>query len=177
MIHDRRSATAGISRAALALVVAVVAAALVLTSGALRSGPGASGSPGTGSSPAAGSPSFASLPPVPTAAPTPAATPAPPEPTAVPNLRGEFVGALGQVESCPILYQRDGVLALILPEGYRSRLRGGKVQIVGPSGAIVATEGDLLGLDGRVRNGGSFCMVGPQLHVSRIVEVASRGSS
>lgn len=179
MRHDRGSSAAGVSRAGLALVGAVLAAALVLTSGALRSGPSTSASASTGASglpggSATGS-ALASLPPIATDAATIPASPAPPEPTALPDLRGDYVGALGQVDSCPILYQRDGVLGLVLPDGYRSRIRSGQVQIVGPGGAVVAQEGDLLGLDGRVREGGSFCMAGPQLHVTRIREVAARG--
>jgi hypothetical protein len=39
---------------------------------------------------------------------------------------------------------------------------------------VLASEGDLLGLDGAVREGGSLCMAGPQLHVSEIVEVVRR---
>lgn len=176
-MRAHRSSAAGISRAALAVVLAVLAAALVLTSGALRSGavPIASGSPAVSSGE---SPRFSSTPPpVPTDAPTLDATSEPAEPTAIPELRGEYVGALGRFDVCPTLVQPDGVLELILPDGYRARVRRERMQIVGPSGAIVASEGDLLGLDGRVRSGGSFCMVGPQLHVSRFVEVVSRGAS
>ena len=172
-----RGSAAGISRAALALVVAVVAAALVLTSGAMRSGLVPSLSPGPGSSGADATGGVASLPPVPTVAPTIGFTPEPPEPTAIPALDGEYVGALGRSDVCPLLVQPDGVLELILPDGYRGRVRRDRLQIVGPGGTVLANEGDLLGLDGRVRNGGSFCMVGPQLHVSRIVEVVRRGSS
>lgn len=176
-MRAHRSSAAGISRAALALLLAVVAAAIVLTSGALRSGAGptASGSPGAS---AGESPRFTSPPPpVPTEGPTSDATAAPPEPTAIPVLRGEYVGALGRFDVCPTLVQPDGVLELILPDGYRARVRRERMQIVGPDGGVVATEGDLLGLDGRVRSGGSFCMVGPQLHVARFVDVVSRGSS
>ena len=48
------------------------------------------------------------------------------------------------------------------------------VQMPEADGAVLASEGDLLGVDGRVREGGSVCMVGPQLHVSRIVDVLRR---
>jgi hypothetical protein len=171
----RSSGQAGVSRAALLMVGAVVAAVLVLAAGALRSGPSPSASPSAGSSIALGSLGFATLPVTPTAA---AATidsaSAPPEPTAIPDLRGEFVGALGLVETCPILYHREGVFELILPDAYRSRIRAGRIQILDAGGAVLASEGDLLGVDGLVREGGSFCMVGPQLHVSKIVEVLRR---
>ena len=168
----RRSGQAGASRAALLIVGAVVAAVLVLAAGALRSGPGPSAS--AGSSIALGSLGFSTLPATATAAPTTDTTPAPPEPTAIPDLRGEFVGALGLVEKCPILYYRDGVFELILPDAYGSRIRGGRIQILDADGAVLAAEGDLLGVDGKVREGGSVCMVGPQLHVSTVVEVLRR---
>jgi hypothetical protein len=153
---------------------AVVAAVLVLAAGALRSGPSASASPSAGSSGALGSLGFASLPAAPTVAPTIASTPTPPEPTAIPDLRGEFVGALGHVEMCPILYHRDGVFELILPDAYGSRIRDGRIQILEDDGTVLASEGDLLGIVGKVREGGSVCMAGPQLHVSRIVQVVPR---
>ena len=168
------SGQAGASRAALLIPGAVVAVALVLAAGALRSGMGPSASPSAGSSVVLGSLGFATLPATPTITPTMDSTPAPPEPTAIPDLRGEFVGALGLVESCPILYLRSGLIELILPDGYRSRIRGGRVQILTARGGVVASEGDLLGIDGRVREGASVCMAGPQLHVSRIVDVVPR---
>ena len=172
---DRRGARqAGVSRAALLIVGAVVAAVIVLAAGALRSGPSASASPSAGSSGADASFGFASLPVTPTVAPTIESTPAPPEPTAIPDLRGEFVGALGLVEMCPILYHRDGIFELILPATYQSRIRAGRIQILGANGAVLASEGDLLGVNGTVREGGSVCMAGPQLHVSRIVDVVPR---
>lgn len=171
----RRSKQAGVSRAALLLVGAVVAAVLVLAAGALRSGMSPSASSSAGPSGARASLGFATLPATPTVDPTIEATPAPPEPTAIPDLRGEFVGALGLVEICPILYHRDGVLELILPDAYRSRIRDGRIQILDAGGTVLASEGDLLGVDGRVRQRGSVCMVGPQLHVSRIVDVLRRG--
>ena len=169
-----RSPEAGVSRAAVLIVGAVVAAVLVLAAGALRSGPSASASQSAGSSDAPRSFGFASLPPTPTVAPTIDGTPVPPEPTAIPDLRGEFVGALGLVELCPILYHRDGVFELILPDAYGSRIRNDRIQILDADGEVLASEGDLLGIDGRVREGGSVCMVGPQLHVARIVEVLRR---
>jgi hypothetical protein len=171
--RDRPGRAAGVSRAALLLAGAVVAATLVLVAGALRSGATQSPAPSTASS-GLGSLGTASLPPVPTPASTVTTTPEPPEPTEISGLRGEFVGPLGHVETCPILYERDGVLELVLPDGYRSRVRGGAIEIAAPGGAIVATEGDLLGLNGRVREGGSLCMSGPQLHVSKIVDVLPR---
>lgn len=119
---------------------------------------------------------MATLPGTPTVAPTIESTPSPPAPTAIPDLRGEFVGALGLVEMCPILYLRDGVFELILPDTHRSRIRDGRIQILDARGEILASEGDLLGVDGRVRAGGSVCMVGPQLHVSKIVEVLHRNA-
>jgi hypothetical protein len=175
-IAGRRSGGAGVSRAALLMVGAVVAAVLVLAAGALRSGPSPSASPSAVPSGPLESFGFATLPATPTVAPTIDGTPAPPEPTAIPDLRGEFVGALGLVERCPILYLRDGVFELILPDVYRSRIREGRIQILGEDGTVLASEGDLLGIDGRVREGGSVCMVGPQLHVSKIVEVLRRES-
>ena len=170
----RRSGQAGASRAALLVVGAVAAAVLVLAAGALRSGTSPSASPSAGSSADLGSLGLPTLPATPTAAPSIDTTPAPQEPTAIPDLRGEFVGALGLVEMCPILYQRDGVFELILPDAYRSRIRDGRIQILDAGGSVLATEGDLLGIDGKVREGGSVCMVGPQLHVSRIVDVLRR---
>lgn len=122
----------------------------------------------------AGSLDLGSLPPLPSAVPSDPSTPAPPEPTAIPDLRGEFVGALGLVETCPVLYLRDGVSELILPDRYSSRVRDGRVQILSTNQVVIASEGDLLGIDGTVREGGSVCMVGPQLHVSKIVEVLPR---
>jgi hypothetical protein len=174
LIARHGSEQAGVSRAALLIVGAVVAAVVVLAAGALRSGPGASASPSAGSSGALGSLGFASLPATQTVAPTIETTPAPPEPTAIPDLRGEFVGALGLVELCPILYQQDGVFELILPGAYRSRIHDGRIQILNAVGAVLAAEGDLLGIDGRVREGGSVCMAGPQLHVSKIVDILRR---
>jgi hypothetical protein len=153
---------------------AVAAAVLVLVAGALRSGQSPAASASAGSSDALRSLGFASLPATPTVVPTIESSPAPPEPTALPNLRGDFVGALGLVETCPILYHRDGVFELILSDAYRSRIRNGRIRIVVPDGALVASEGDLLGVNGTVREGGSLCMAGPQLHVSRIVDVVPR---
>lgn len=163
----------GLGRAALILAGAVIAAALVLAGGALRSG--LSPSPRPSAAPSGpDSLGSASLPPIPTSEPSLASPPATPEPTEPPGLRGEFVGPLGHVESCPILYEREGVLELVLPDGYRSRIRGDAVQILGPGGAVVASEGDLIGVNGRVGGGGSFCLVGSRLHVSKIVEVRPR---
>ena len=169
-----RSAEAGVSRAPLLILGAVVAAVLVLAAGALRSGPATSASPSAGSTGVVGSLGFASLPATPSVEPTLESTPAPPEPTAIPEVRGEFVGALGLIELCPILYQRNGVIELILPDAYRSRIRDGQIQILDTDGSVVASEGDLLGVNGTVREGGSVCMAGPQLHVSRIVDVVPR---
>jgi hypothetical protein len=173
LVGDRRPGQAGVGRPALLIAGAVVAAVLVLAAGALRSGPGASASPPAGSSGALESLDLASLP-APTVAPTIDSTAAPPEATAIPSLRGEFVGALGVVETCPILYHRDGVFELILSDPYRSRVRGDGIQILDGDRVVLASEGDLLGLDGAVREGGSLCMAGPQLHVSEIVEVVRR---
>jgi len=167
---DGRRSQAGFSRAALALVVAVVAAAVVLVGGAMRSSLAPSPAP-SASDP--GSFELPSLPPTPTLAPSIEATPAPPEPTAV-ALRGEFVGPLGHVESCPILYERDGALELALPDGYRSRIRAGAVELVNPRGTVIASEGDLIGVNGKVRDGGSSCLVGTRLRVTKIVEVRHR---
>ena len=67
--------------------------------------------------------------------------------------------------------------ALSMDEGhnaYRTRFRGEAMHIVAPDGRVVAAEGDLVGVNGTVRDGGSFCMSGPQLHVSRIVDVVRR---
>ena len=114
------------------------------------------------------------MPPLPSVVPSEPSTPAPPEPTAIPDLDGEFVGALGLVELCPVIYQRDGILELILPDRYTSRVRNGRVQILSANRVVIADEGDLLGIDGTVREGGSVCMAGPQLHVARIVDVLPR---
>jgi len=156
------------------MVGAVVAAIVVLGSAALKSGPSASASPSAGSSGALGSLGLPSLPATPTVAPTIEGTPEPPDPTAIPDLRGDFVGALGLVELCPILSMRDGGFELVLPDRYQSRVRNGHVQIMSADGSVIAAEGDLLGIDGTVREGGSICMVGPQLHVSRIADVLRR---
>lgn len=174
LIAGGGSGQAGASRAALLIAGAVIAAVLVLAAGALRSGPVASAPPATGTSGAVGSLGVASLPPVPTAAPPDQDSPSPPDSTAIPGPRGEYVGALGLVETCPVLYLRSGLMELILPDAYRSRVRGGQVQLLEAGGAVLAFEGDLLGIDGRVREGGSRCMAGPQLHVSEIVEVVHR---
>jgi hypothetical protein len=164
---------AGVSRGAMLIPGAVVAAILVLAAGALRSGPSPSASASAQAS--GGLPSLgATLPAPPTSAPTLPTAPQPPEATAIPNLRGEFVGALGLVETCPILYHRNGVIELILPDAYRSRIRNGQVHLLDANRRVIASEGDLLGIDGKVREGGSFCMVGPQLHVSKVVEVVHR---
>ena len=174
LVGGRRSRQAGVSRATLLIPGAVIAAALVLAAGALRSSISPASSPSPGTSGALGSLGFASMPTTPTEAPTLETTPAPPDPTAIPDLRGEFVGALGLVELCPILYHRDGVFELILPDAYRSRIRDGRIQILEADDEVLAAEGDLLGIDGRVREGGSVCMAGPQLHVSRIVDILRR---
>lgn len=173
-IAGRGSGRGGISRAALLIVGAVLAAALVLAAGALRSDPTVSALPSAGMSGAVGSLALPSFQPVATATAGIEGTPAPPDSTAIPDLRGEFVGALGLVETCPILYLRRGLIELILPDAYRSRIRGGRVQILNAGGGVVALEGDLLGINGTVREGGSLCMAGPQLHVSKIVEVVPR---
>ena len=167
----RAGSQAGLSRAALALVVAVGAAALVLVGGAMRSGLPPSPAPSASD---AGSFDLPSLPPTPTLAPSIEATPGPPEPTAVAELRGDFAGPLGHVESCPILYERDGALELALPDGYRSRIRAGAVEIVDPRGMVIASEGDLIGVNGKVGGRGSSCLVGTRLRVSKIVEVRHR---
>jgi hypothetical protein len=171
---QRRRSQAGISRAALTLAVAVIAAALVLVGGAIRSSPNHSPLPSAAASEPASIGSL-SLPPTPTLAPTIATTPAP-EPTAIADLRGEFVGPLGHVESCPILYERDGALELALPDGYGSRIHGGAVEIVDPGGAVIASEGDLIGVNGKVGGSGSTCLVGTRLRVSKFVEVRHRGA-
>src|SRR5215212_6000031 len=125
------------------LAGAVVAAVVVLLMGALRSGlPATPVAPLTASAPP-GSSGLRSLPVTQTVAPTSASTPAPPDPTAISDLRGEFVGPLGHVESCPILYEREGVLELVLPDGYRSRMRSGAIEIVRADGSVVAAEGQL----------------------------------
>jgi hypothetical protein len=171
------SGQSGASRAGLALGGAVIAAVLVLAGGALRSGGSPSPSASAGSGLGGGTETLGSLPPVTTPEPSIASSPAPPEATAIPGLRGQFVGALGVIEACPILYHRDGVFELILPDGYSSRIRRGRVEIVDAGGRVRASEGDLLGLNGNVREGGSFCMAGPQLHVSKIVEVVPRANA
>jgi len=165
---------AGVGRATLLGAIAIAAAIVVLVAGALRSGPSASASASPGASGAGGSLALGTLPPVPTSVPSDPSTPAPPEPTAIPDLDGEFVGALGLVELCPVLYQREGVLELILPDRYTSRVRDGHVQILSTNRFVIADEGDLLGIDGSVRDGGSVCMAGPQLHVTRIVDILRR---
>ena len=170
---DRRSRAAGVGRTPLLVTGAIAAAIIVLVSGALRSGPGASASASPGVTGAA-SLDLGTLPPVPSVVPSDPGTPAPPEPTAIPDLRGEFVGALGLVEACPVLFLRDGVFELILPDRYSSRIRDGRVHILSTNRFVIASEGDLLGINGTVREGGSVCMAGPQLHVSRIVEVVRR---
>jgi hypothetical protein len=152
---------------------AVLAAALVLVAGALRSTTAPSPVP---SSPQ-GTQSPPSVPAPPTLEPTVAVTNAPPEATAIPDLRGDFVGALGLVERCPVIYLRRGLLELVLPDRYRARVRDGQVRILDGSGRVVASEGDLLGVNGEVREGGASCMTGPRLHVSRIVEVLPREGS
>ena len=167
-----RGPAAGVSRAALILAAAVIAAGLVLAGGALRSGPGPSPAPSPEASDLE-TLGTASLPPVSTPTPTTVTTPAPPEPT-VGEVRGEFVGGLGHVDSCPILYGRDGVFELVLADGYRSRIRAGRVQLLDSTGAIVAAEGDLIGVNGKVGGGGSSCLVGSRLHVTKIVEVRHR---
>ena len=164
-------AHAGMSRAALLLALAVVAAVLVLAAGAMRSAPRPSPRPSDSGLESSGAVSF---PPVPPAEPSVASTPAGPEPTEITGLRGDFVGPLGHVESCAILYERDGALELVLPDGYRSRIRGGAVEILDPAGAPVAAEGDLIGVNGKVGGGGSACLAGPRLRVTKIVEVRPR---
>jgi hypothetical protein len=171
---DRHSRDPGVGRATLLVVGAIAAVIVVLVAGALRSGPGHTSSASPGVTGGAGSLDLGTLPPLRTVAPSHPSTPAPPEPTAIPDLRGEYVGALGLFDVCPILYVPEGVLELILPTGYRGRVRDGRVQILDANGAVLASEGDVLGIDGKVREGGSFCMVGPQLHVSKIVEVLPR---
>jgi hypothetical protein len=171
---DGRTRTAGVGRATLLVATAIAAAIIVLVSGALRSGPNPSASASPGVTADGGSLDLGTLPPVSSAVPSEPSTPAPPEPTAIPDLRGEFVGALGLVETCPVLFLRDGVFELILPDRYGSRIRDGRVQILSTNRFVIASEGDLLGINGTVREGGSVCMAGPQLHVSRIVEVLSR---
>jgi hypothetical protein len=174
----RRSRDAGVGRATLLGAGAIAAAIIVLVGGALKSGPNPAGSasPSPGVTSGTGSLEPGTLPPPPSLVPSDPSTPAPPDPTAIPDLDGEFVGALGLVETCPVIYQRDGVLELILPDRYSSRIRDGHVQILSTNRLVIADEGDLLGIDGTVREGGSVCMVGPQLHVSRIVEVLRRDS-
>lgn len=172
---DHRIRAAGVGRAALLVAAAIAAAIIVLVSGALRSGPNPSASASPGPTTAgAGSLGLGTLPPVASPVPSDPSTPATPEPTAIPDLRGEFVGALGLVETCPVLFLRDGVFELILPDRYASRIRDGRVHILDSNQQVMASEGDLLGINGTVREGGSVCMVGPQLHVSRIVEVVRR---
>ena len=168
------SRQAGASRAALLIVGAVVAAVLVLAAGALRSGPSPFASPSPGSAGALGSLGFATLPATPTVAPTIDSTPAPPEPTPVPSLSGEYVGGLAFDGTCMLLAVRGQVYELVLPDGFRLRERNGRAVIVDSDRAVVAAEGDLVGLNGDVGGGGSFCMVGPRLHVSKIVEVVPR---
>ena len=170
----RRSGQAGVSRAALLIIGAVVAAVLVLAAGALRSGQSPSASPSAGTSGALGSLGFATLPATPTVAPTIEGSLAPPEPTPVPTLRGEYVGGLGFYSACMLLFVRGESFELVLPDGFRLRERDGRAVIVDPDRNVVAGEGDLVGLNGEVRGGGSFCMVGPLLHVSKIVDVVPR---
>jgi hypothetical protein len=75
-----------------------------------------------------------------------------------------------------LLAARGEAYVLVLPDGFAVRRRDGRAVILGPAGAPIAGEGDLVGINGEVRRGiGPYCMVGPQLHVTRIVEVVARG--
>lgn len=92
----------------------------------------------------------------------------------MPSLRGEYVGGLGFYSVCMLLFVRGESYELVLPDGFRIRERGGRAVIVDDRRMVVAGEGDLVGLNGKVGGGGSFCMVGPRLHVSKIVDVVAR---
>jgi hypothetical protein len=171
---SRRPGQAGVSRAALLIAGSVVAAVLVLAAGALRSGPGPSASASSGPSGGFGSLGVSSLPASPTIAPTIETTPEPPELTPVPSLRGEYVGGLGFYSVCMLLFVRGESYELVLPDGYRLRQRDGRAVILDRDRMVIAGEGDIVGLNGEIGGGGSICMVGPTLHVTKFVDVLPR---
>jgi hypothetical protein len=158
----------------LLIVGAVVAVVLVLVAGALRSDPSPPPLESAGSSSGPSNLGLVSLPPDPSAAPSVDSSASPAEPTPVPSLRGEYVGGLGFYSVCMLLFVRGESYELVLPDGFRIRKRGGRAVIVDDRRMVVAGEGDLVGLNGKVGGRGSFCIVGPRLHVSKIVDVVAR---
>ncbi|MCI0345711.1 MAG: hypothetical protein L0221_09755, partial [Chloroflexi bacterium] len=154
------------------IVGAALASALLIGTGALRSSqaPGATDAPPTVGTTSASTPPPATV----TVPPADASTPAPPPETPVRSLHGEFVGGLGFSSGCMLLFVRGESYEMILPNGYRLRERDGRAVILDADRSVVAGEGDIVGVDGEVRPGGSFCIVGPQLHVAAIVDVLRR---
>jgi hypothetical protein len=73
---------------------------------------------------------------------------------------------------CLILVTTNELFELYLPKSYRTRNDSGQVQVVGPDGVVVASEGDRIGVDGELGHGGSYCTIGPQLNATAIVALA-----
>jgi hypothetical protein len=84
------------------------------------------------------------------------------------------VGGLAFYDVCMLLAVRGQVYELSLPDEYRLRTRQGRAVIVDEDRTLIAGEGDIVGLNGEIGGGGSFCLVGPKLHVTKIVDVLSR---
>jgi hypothetical protein len=48
------------------------------------------------------------------------------------------------------------------------------MRLLDRAGNVIARDGDRVAVTGRVEDGGTFCMLGRQLHVSSIVDVERR---
>lgn len=95
-----------------------------------------------------------------------------PSATATAALRGEYVGTLTFYLVCPLITVGNETFELLLPPGYRARGGEGDLRLLDRDRNVVARYGDRLRINGKVVEGGSFCMVGRQLEASRIAEVA-----
>jgi hypothetical protein len=109
---------------------------------------------------------------------TPQVSPVPslPRPSVGPSPDTDLVGVLRVWQVCLLLDTQAETYELLLPDGYRPEVRGGRLRIVNQAGLVVGVEGERVGVDGEAGKGGSFCMLGPQIEATRIVPIDSASS-
>jgi hypothetical protein len=109
---------------------------------------------------------------------TPRVSPVPsePHPSAIPSPETDRVGVLRVWQLCLLLDTETEDYELLLPGGYRQETRDGRVHILNRQGVVIGVEGERIGVDGETGEGGSFCMLGPQMEATRIVPIQSASS-
>jgi hypothetical protein len=99
-----------------------------------------------------------------------------PQPTAIVSLETDFAGVLRVWQTCLLLDTQAETYELLLPDGYWQKVRGGRLHILNQAGDDVGVEGERVGVDGEAGEGGSFCMLGPQIEATRIMPIESASS-